>query len=241
MDTEILERVRRLFGLFQEGKIPHLHEHEVNPGLSAGSRENYLYFTLPVCINFQRNSPALWKSALATYMDTETNYLFFPEKIAQVAFEHVQADLCKHKLALQKHKHTEIWTRLANTFHTSFENDPRKLLQAENWDVTQIKQRIQVVDRKLFPYLSGPKMTNYWLYILSCYTDIQLTHMEEISIIPDTHVLQASQMLGLSDSLASPQKVAEIWRLLLQDSGFNPVQLPPVLWNWSRNNFQPRV
>jgi len=72
-----LHRVKKLLRLFQEGKILTLPHHEVHPDVEKGSRENYLYFTLPCCINFQRSSPAMWQSALATYLDPETNYLFF--------------------------------------------------------------------------------------------------------------------------------------------------------------------
>ena len=76
--AEQLVRVLKLYELFQTGKIPTLAQHEVNPGLEKGSRENYLYFTLPPCINFQRQSPAMWAAALKTWNDAETNYLFFP-------------------------------------------------------------------------------------------------------------------------------------------------------------------
>ncbi len=77
----ILARVRKLKQLYDAGQIPQLHKHEVNPGLAQESRENYLYFTLPVCLNFQRSSPAMWQAALATWNDPETNYLYFPEKV----------------------------------------------------------------------------------------------------------------------------------------------------------------
>ena len=72
-----LEKVKRLLEIYEQGLIPTLHQHEVNPSLPPGSRENYLYFTLPVCINFQRSSPAMWAAALATWEDEATRYVFF--------------------------------------------------------------------------------------------------------------------------------------------------------------------
>src|SRR6185312_4118453 len=103
-----LKRIRKLLQHFEQGDIPRLAQHEVHPGLPRSSRENYLYFTLPVCINFQRNSPAMWASALITYNDPATNYLFFPEKLAGMPIEQIRADLGRHKLALQPNKHTLI-------------------------------------------------------------------------------------------------------------------------------------
>ncbi|MBP6943098.1 MAG: hypothetical protein KBB55_03595, partial [Candidatus Buchananbacteria bacterium] len=206
-----LERVQKLYQLFHDGAIPVLSNHEVNPQLPKDSRENYLYFTLAPSLNFQRSSPALWVAALKTYEDPETQYLFFPEKVVEVAFEKVQSDLQKYKLSLQKNKHTQIWITLSKAFHSHYKSDPRELFEAATWDVINIHQIIQKEKHKDFPYISGPKMANYWLYILSQYTDAKFKNMDAISIIPDTHVLQCSIQLGLTDSLMAPIKVAEVW------------------------------
>lgn len=237
----ILKKVLKLHSLFHEGKIPVLSKHEVNPNLPKGSRENYLYFTLPPCINFQRSSTAMWASALKTYDDPETRYLFFPEEVVKKHREEVQGHLLKHKLALQKNKHTDIWITISKALHNNFSNDPRELFDVGGWDVVGIHKIIQKDLKKDFPYISGPKMANYWLYILSQYTNARFKNTQEISIIPDTHVLQCSIELGISNSLTSPIQVAEIWKELLDGSKITPVEMHPVLWNWSRNNFLPKV
>ena len=78
-------------------------------------------------------------------------------------------------------------------------------------------------------------------YILSHYTDAKFKNMQEISIIPDTHVLQSSIKLGLTDATTSPLEVAAVWKELLKGGTLAPVEMHPVLWNWSRNNFVPEV
>ena len=239
--TKQLARVQKLHNLFHQGKIPTLAQHEVNPGLRKDSRENYLYFTLPPCINFQRHSPAMWASALKTWEDPHTNYLFFPEKTAEKTRGQIQKDLLKHKLALQLNKHTDIWIAVSSAFHKHFKDDPRELFKEADWDVVKIHQIIQQDMRKEFPYISGPKMANYWLYILSHYTSAKFKNMQEISIIPDTHVLQSSIKLGLSTPTMSSLEVAAIWKDLLGTGPLAPVEMHPVLWNWSRNNFLPEV
>lgn len=183
----------------------------------------------------------MWASALKTYEDPETNYLFFPEKVVKQDRQKVQKDLLKHKLALQQNKHTDIWITISKAFHELFNDDPRDLLKQGQWDILKIQNIIQKEEKKRFPYLSGPKMANYWLYILTCYTDAKFSNMHEISIIPDTHVQQCSVKLGLSQLSDSPLKVAETWKKLLYRSEISPVQMHPVLWNWSRNNFTPEV
>ncbi len=231
----------KLHKLFHAGKIPTLAQHEVHPELELGSRENYLYFTLPPSLNFQRHSPAMWASALKTWEDPETNYLFFPEKTARKTREEVQKDLLKHRLSLQPNKHTDIWMAVSKAFHAHFKDDPRELFSVASWDVAQIHRIIQQDMRREFPYISGPKMAHYWLYILSHYTDAKFKNMQEISIIPDTHVLQCSIKLGLSTPAMSSLEVAAIWKDLLQGAKVSPVEMHPVLWNWSRNDFLPEV
>ncbi len=238
---EVLRKALKLHELFHSGKIPRLANHEVNPGLPKHSRINYLYFTLPPCLNFQRSSPAMWVSALKTFKDPKTNYLFYPEKVVEVNYKKLQSDLTKHKLALQKNKHTDIWLAISKAFNSYYKDDPRKLFEQNDWDVVKIQETIQVTQKKDFPYISGPKMANYWLYILSEFTDAIFKNMQEISIIPDTHVLQCSQELGLSKPTDSALQVAAAWKSLLSGSKLTPVEMHPVLWNWSRNNFLPNV
>jgi hypothetical protein len=213
----------------------------VNPGLDPGSRENYLYFTLPVCINFQRSSPAMWAAALATWRDPETRYVFFPEKLVEVPIEQIRADLTKHKLALQPNKHVLIWTTIARTLHEFYQDDPRAVIASADNDAGILIRLLQTTHRKRFPYLSGPKLSNYWPYILSHFTDVKFKNAHEISIIPDTHVIQSSVRLGLASPTATPIQVEAVWKELLEGSGIAPSTVHPVLWNWSRNQFMPEV
>jgi hypothetical protein len=238
---EQLQRVRQLLAYYNDGSIPRLAQHEVNPGLPPGSRENYLYFTLPVCINFQRSSPAMWASALATYNDPATNFVFLPEQLAQMPIDQTRAALLKHKLALQPNKHVLIWTTIAKTLHDFYNDDPRQILAEANHDAGQLITNLQKTYRTRFPYLSGPKLSNYWPYILSQYTDVQFANAHQISIIPDTHVIQSSIQLGLLPPGASSLQAESVWRELLQGSDIIPTQVHPVLWHWSRNRFVPAV
>jgi hypothetical protein len=235
----VLDKVKLLLEYYEQGLIPRLVQHEVHPDLPRGSRENYLYFTLPVCINFQRSSPAMWAAALKTYQDETTRYVFFPELLAEAREDQIRAGLVKYGLALQPNKHVFIWTTIARTPHEYYQNDPRLIIAEAESDAGKLIQLLQVTHRERFPYLSGPKLSNYWPFILSLYTDVQFTHPEEISIIPDTHVIKSSARLGLVPAGATPRQVEMAWQSLLKGTNIYPSQLHPVLWHWSRNKFQP--
>jgi hypothetical protein len=236
----MLQKVYNLITLREEGLIPREHQHEVNPWLDLGSRENYLYFTLPVALNFQRSSPAMRQAALRTREDPETNYLFFPESIVQTEYSKIQKDLIKHKLWLQPNKHTQIRTTLCQTLSELRSNDPRKLLESHRFDVMEIQSQLRE-NKKLYPYLNGSKMCDYWMFIMSHYTDIQLQNKDKLSIIPDTHIQQASIVLWITTPQDDPETVKVKWFKLLDGSGIYPMDLHSMLWNRSRNGFKPGV
>jgi hypothetical protein len=238
---DTLNNIRELYSLYLDGKIKGPETHEVHPNLLIDSRENYLYFTLPCCLNFQRNSPAMWKSALNTFEDADTNYLFFPEKVVGKQREEVQRDLIKHKLALQHNKHVDIWIRISKTLAKHYNNNPREILKEGNFDVKQIIQILQEDKKPLFPYLGGIKLSNYWLFILSRFTNVRLENVEEISIIPDTHVIKSTVRLGLAQLGVKSTEVERIWRVILKEVNISPVDMHPTLWAWSRQNFLPDV
>ncbi|HEY4503416.1 MAG TPA: hypothetical protein VJC14_03230 [Candidatus Paceibacterota bacterium] len=236
-----LEKVLKLRKIFQTGLIPIVENHEAHPEeLDKGSRERYLYFTLVPALNFQRNSPNLWKSAYETWQDEKTNYVFFPEKVVVADYKTFQADLNKHKLSLQPNKHAHIWFTLCKTLHEEFESDPRKLLSNVLFDVPAAIQHL-LDNKKQFPYLSGPKLSNYWLYILDYYTDVKFQNKSEISIIPDTHIIQSSIQLGLVSDTAKPEEVASAWKTILSGTELSPSQMHSALWHWSRNGFLPAI
>lgn len=236
---KLLAKALNLYELYQSGKIERLAQHEVHPDLLRGERANYLYFTLPVAINFQRSSPSMWQSALKTWNDPKTRYVFFPEKLTVKKRDVIQRDLLKYRLAVQTNKHPDIWIKISDTLNKYFESNPKKVLGAGDMNVEKVLQIVQHDRKSDFPYLSGVKMSNYWLYILNQFTDAKLKNMNKISIIPDTHVIQSSVRLGLVKKNAEPGKVALAWNELLEGSEVNPVDMHPVLWNWSRNSFKP--
>ena len=180
-------------------------------------------------------------SALKTFDDPETNYLYYSEKVVEVEYEKVQNDLNKHKLSLQRNKHTDIWLRISTTLHKLFKDDPREIIAAGDSDVEQILKLIRITNKDDFPYLKGPKLSNYWLYILDHYTDVKLTNKDKLSMIPDTHIIQSTIHLGLVDENAKIPEIEKAWVELLQDSELSPVDMHAVLWNWSRNGFEPEV
>lgn len=231
------ERILQLHRLYKSGEIPGPNIHEVHPELPLGSIGNYLYFTLSASLNFQRNSPALWASALRTYDCPETSYVFSPEKVCSVPFEKLQRDLLRFRLALQTNRHPVGWLRLCTTLAEEYECDPRNILKEGNFDVPTIIDNLQRSKSQKFPFLSGLKLSNYWLFILLEFTDVCLSNTAELSIIPDTHVIRSSAKLGVVPPDSDAATVDSAWRVLLRSLGLSPVEMHSALWRWSRSGF----
>ena len=126
--AKILDKVQKLIRMWKNGELGgEVMPEDANPHLEKSSSENYLYFTLPMALNYQRNSYKLWESALSTYNDKTTNFVFNIEKVINSNFEEVKLALTKYKVALQPTKQTEIWIKLCKTIFEQFNGDIRNL------------------------------------------------------------------------------------------------------------------
>lgn len=240
----ILDNVNKLMAMYKNGEIGgEVMPEDANPKFQKDSLENYLYFTLPMALNYQRNSYTLWESALKTYKDEKIKFVFSPKVCLEKSFEEVQYALTKYKVALQKQKQTEIWLALCNTFVEMFDGDIRKLFDKLDNDVNRIRDFIQKENKKKFPYLSGTKICNYWMYVIYQYTDRRYKNIENLTVAPDTHVCKASHRLGLitDEELNSSnvqQIVIERWQEVLKNTKYKQIDIHTPLWLWSRNGFK---
>jgi hypothetical protein len=243
---EILSAVKKLRDYHAQGilggeKMPE----DSNPGLDKSSKDNFHYFTLPMALNYQRNSYKLWEAAVAAYEDPETNFIFSPEKVVSTSEEALRSALMKHKVALQPNRHPSIWRTICGTLTEHYQGDVRNLLTHNSYDISLVLNDVQIKHKKGFPYLSGHKIANYWLYVISQYTDAKLKNKICLSIAPDTHIIQASVMLGViesgNDQNAVRTDVAKAWEKILVGTDLCPIDVHTPLWLWSRRHFEPSV
>ena len=78
---------------------------------------------------------------------------------------------------------------------------------------------------------------------MSQYTDARLENRQYIIVDPDTHVIQASEKLGLIkyDELEKPtirEKVSLLWEKVFREMARSPIDIHTPLWLWSRGGFK---
>lgn len=241
--TKILSDCKLLLEAYHSGELGCIKMPEdSSPDFSEEEQEARLtYFTLPMSLNYQRDSYKLWESALKTYNDPETRAVFDIHATAGLDEAKLRNLLSRYKVALQPNKHIATWHKIAKTISENW-GDIGNLLKSVDYDFLKLKDIIQNQFKSGFPYLSGPKIFNYWSFIIQQYGKVKLKNSEFIEIAPDTHVTKCSVILGVitkeeSESL-SKEKISERWREILHGTGINPIDMHPPLWFWSRNNFQ---
>lgn len=240
--SDALSNIKKLYAMWLGGELGgEFMPEDSNPNLDKSSEENFIYFTLPMALNYQRNSYKLWEAALSTYNDSDTYYLFDPQSVVQQNREKIQQDLLKYKVALQPNKHTDIWITICRTICDKFHCKIKTLFSENDYRVEKVLANIQKVNKPGFPYLSGNKIANYWLYVLTQYTDINFVDRYNISVAPDTHVIQSTYKLGLLKDINSPtaqSDTAKIWKELLRDTDLSPIDVHTPMWLWSRGGFK---
>lgn len=241
---EILKKIDKLVEKYNNGLLggEKMPEHE-NPGLDIASKENYLYFTLPMALNYQRNSYVLWKCANNLYRDCPK--FFECRSVLEMPEKQLQEVLVQYKVALQPNKQPLIWHKLCETFEIYFEGDVRIFFEQMNYKVKNVEQYI-LEHKKDFPYLGGNKIRNYWLYVMEQYTNIRFEDRRNITVAPDTHVIQASERLGVITAEEVLQSnvqimVAERWAELLSETKYDPIDVHTPMWLWSRGKFQVEI
>ncbi|MCM1156397.1 MAG: hypothetical protein NC314_05330 [Roseburia sp.] len=179
-DPAALKRVYILLEAYRQGQLggEKMPEDE-NPHLDISSKENYMYFTLPMSLNYQRNSYVLWECANKSYADSETRDIFDPAAVIGLTEEQLRSKLLKYK---------------------------------------------------------------DWLYVMEQYTDVRFTDRENITVAPDTHVIQASERLGIISAQEMKagniqEIVAERWKALLKETDLVPIDVHTPMWLWSRGKF----
>ncbi|OIK09275.1 hypothetical protein BIV59_17410 [Bacillus sp. MUM 13] len=202
--------------------------------------------TLPMALNYQRNSYTLWESVVKAYQDSNIKWIFDPTLAANSNTERLREALLLHRVGLQPNRHPEIWQRVAKGLVESSEKgDVQGLIEFVQSDIAHLKAMMQGTRKSDFPYLSGPKIFNYWLYVLESYTNVSWKSRELITIAPDTHILKASVKLGLcaeevlNGGADDRQVVATAWEMALAGSGLAPIDVHTPLWLWSRAGFPP--
>jgi hypothetical protein len=236
---KIISNCRLLLDVYRLGELGYMvMPEDSSPAFSDEEQEARLtYFTLPMSLNYQRDNYKLWESALKTFNDSETKIVFDIQSSAKLNEIKLREYLIRHKVALQPNKHITTWQKIAKTISENW-GSMDNFFRATDYDFLKLKEVVQRQFKSGFPYLSGPKIFNYWSFVIQQYGKVKLKNSEFIEIAPDTHITKYSIVLGVltkeeAESFTK-ERISERWRELLDGTGINPIDMHPPLWFWCR-------
>ncbi|MDI7743578.1 hypothetical protein QMK38_16365 [Lysinibacillus fusiformis] len=111
--------------------------------------------TMGMSLNYQRNSYSLWESVVKAYQDPYTKWIFDPSLVANKNIDELRQALLLHRVGLQPNRHPDIWQRVAKGIVKSSEQgNVQGLLESVQFDISLLKEIMQVSRKSEFPYLS---------------------------------------------------------------------------------------
>jgi len=86
MDKVLVKKCQKILVAYKNGNLGQtVMPEDSNPKFSDKESENRLaYFTLPMALNYQRDSYKLWENALKTWQDEETRDVFDVEAVTKM-------------------------------------------------------------------------------------------------------------------------------------------------------------
>lgn len=240
--TAVVARCQLVLEAFDRGALgdPRIPE-DFGPKLAQGSDEQLNYFTFPISLDFRRSSDQLWTAARRTYEDLGSRTVFDPRAVAAMADTDLATHLGTHRLALQPTRHTHIWATISRKIGSEW-GSVRGMLEKHDYDVVRLRESIQKAHKRDFPYLSGPKLFHFWLFILQRNCGVDFVNATHIDLAVDVHIRRASVRLGLLDAGEfdyPADLIASRWREALVSTAIRPSDMNIPLWLWSRAAFTP--
>lgn len=221
-------------GLLGDERIPE----DNAPAHWHSPEERLAYFTLPMSVNYRRLSESVWRAALAAARSADTAWVFDPDAVCARDENELRQALTGAGLALQPTRHTLTWATICRTVAGTWGSFTGLLADA-NHDVRELQRLVQHEHKRGFPYLSGPKLFNYWCFLLELKGGVSWRHADAIDLAVDSHVYKASVRLGVVGAEEKPAavEVARRWRAVLDGCDVHPTDLNLPLWAWSRSGF----
>jgi hypothetical protein len=117
---QILSKVRTLLQAYKNAKFGDQQMPEDTHPQFPNLEMKRIYYTLPMALNYQRDSYKLWEAAKKTFEDDETRVVFNLGQAADLKINTLKKYLLKYKLALQPNRHIDIWSRIVFTLYSNW-------------------------------------------------------------------------------------------------------------------------
>ena len=216
-------------GFFENYQMP---EWILPEGMVEGSRAHALYLTYVISIDFLTDAVKLWKNARSMYQHC-SDY-FDPLNIITMDIDEL-VRITKELGARYPKNGANAWKKISTILLEKYDGDPR--------NITAIPKSIDEVKHHTaaFPYLRGPKLSNFYLRAMGEKNLFKLTNLNELDIPVDIQVTRFTIYTGCLELVRGVLKgcvqeppirliIEDIWRVTARSFGIAPWELDEPIW-----------
>lgn len=216
-------------GFFEDYSMP---EYILPRNLVEGSREHALFLTYVISIDYMTDAEKLWKRSREAYELSPDRFEL--ERIVKFGSSTVQS-FVKGIGARFSPSAAKTWIKISEVLLEHYNGDPREIA-SKPVPIHEIKQQLQK-----FPYLKGPKLSNFYIRVMGETGLFQITDLDELDIPVDKQVarftiytgvlrLLAEQFIGCAQDEPLRGLIEEAWRHAAQALGIAPWKLDEPIW-----------
>ena len=181
----ILDQFYNKKGFFKGYEMP---EYVLPPNLMQGTKEHALWLTYVISVDYMTDAVKLWSRSREEHLYNPDS--FNSTRILDMSDSQLQT-LVKRIGGRYPKTGAQTWRKIAGILLDGYQGDPRNITR-QPITVKEIKEKIDV-----FPYLRGPKLSNFYLRAMGEQDLFKISNFNELDIPVDIQVARFTIYTGV--------------------------------------------
>lgn len=221
------EGFERRNGFFEHTPLPEY----INPDIVDGSREQALFFTYVMALDYQTNANRLWSRSRVRF--NRQHDVFEPEVI--LATNRIELEkLIKSLGGRYPSVQAKAWQKISSILLDDYGGDPRNIA-IEPMSLKEVKSRLSE-----FPILKGPKVGRVYTRIMGEKGLFKITDLHTLDVAIDVQVVKFTFYTGVLkvegfidedfQSITIRKPLEDVWRRAAKELKCPPWKLDEPIW-----------
>lgn len=225
----LLDQFYEKKGFFTDYEMP---EYILPKNMIKGSRKHSLYLTYVISVDYMTNAVKLWNRS-------REEFHFNPDSFNSTAILDMSDSqlrtLIKRIGGRYPSTGAKTWKKISRTLMEKYEGDPRNITNTP-CTIKEIKRKIDV-----FPYLRGPKLSNFYLRAMGENELFKISNFNELDIPVDIQVARFTIYTGVLKLMSERFRgcvheeplrdlIEEVWREAAKELETYPWKLDEPIW-----------
>jgi len=170
--------------------------------IGASDSEVRIFLTLVCALDRAREADRLWHGAATLYRDAQ--WIFDPKKVATSSLSDLRDRLARSGVSQRHMPDTAAWRLISESLlNENASPSIHNAIYAGEGDAEALKRELTATTgarQPLFPFLSGPKISEMWLRMLVAPGKAMIRNAHSIPVAVDVQVRKVTEYLGISNT-----------------------------------------